>query len=355
MKKISVFLSILMISIFSINIYASNIYISNESEKNMTFYIEESDNIFSKSSDIEYITQEKFEQNKEEMKDILKEYNSRFGVNAKNKNSESYDESFDMEAEMKRLGYTKMTDEQKRNYVNICVEQYAQDNKIDDNGIVYPDIPGIDMYISYHTQYNSNKQLKNLAEVFIIPSNDSADSRLVRNYEPVEMLNGKTLKELISETIEVTVSGLVSSTLTTGQSLPLTALLNAAEPYIPNSNYTNSAILSLTVSSVSNISHIWSIENGRYSFKLATNSASIRESWVFVDNRGNHSYTYNEMELESYGYRSLSIASNLAQGSSTSYNIPDYHYKTKGFLGIYYSKLKVSPYYAGSPMALANK
>lgn len=237
------------------------------------------------------------------------------------------------------------------------IRNYIEENNVSVNGagindgkIYYPNIPGMDMYVTYFT-YNNNGVIEYMADVMVVLNENDAKSSLVRIFDAVEMYDKVKFSDMADKVIKCTASGIISSFLPTSGSIAVEAIMNLAEPFIPQSHYTNNATLTLKVSSISTISHMWRKTNNKFYFRLATNAATVKESWIFVDTTGSHYYSYNEYYIESPNYRNVSIAANHTE--STSFSIPDIKYQTKGFLGIYFTKLTVSPYYAGAPASLA--
>lgn len=318
--------------------------------------------IFPNVDDTEYLTYEEYLQNKEIFTEVITEVNRKVNDSI-HKNNEQYNmnhlDYYNIEESLASLGYYKLTNSQKQLYAALTSGKtvLSEENNVSVNGtgindgkIYYPNIPGMDMYVTYFT-YNNNGVIEYMADVMVVLNENDAKSSLVRIFDAVEMYDKVKFSDMADKVIKCTASGIISSFLPTSGSIAVEAIMNLAEPFIPQSHYTNNATLTLKVSSISTISHMWRKTNNKFYFRLATNAATVKESWIFVDTTGSHYYSYNEYYIESPNYRNVSIAANHTE--STSFSIPDIKYQTKGFLGIYFTKLTVSPYYAGAPASLA--
>lgn len=338
---------ILCISLFMVNISATENTLSDELNSI----------VFQNEDEIEYCSYEDYLKNKEEFNQMIQEINqiANDSIHNTTDHIDAFDEGFQLEEKVKSLGYYKFSDSQKSVYAALV--EASENNGaslmgtgIDDGNIYYPDIPGMDMYVTYFT-YNHNGVTEYMADVMVVLNPEDRKSSLVRIFDAAELFDNITFGDLAEKTIKCTASGIVSSLLPTSGSFAIDLVMSLTEPFIPQSHYTNDATLTLKVSSISTVSHIWKKTGNKFYFRLATNAATIKESWIFVDTTGSHYYAYNEYYVESPNYRSASVAA--SQTTNTSFSIPDIKYQTKGFLGIYFTKLTVSPYYAGLPASLA--
>ena len=291
------------------------------------------------------LTYEEYLENRNKMEKIIYEANSR---------TLSGEEAINIKLDMEALGYHILSEDQKIQYYELVLANPTEKNLtrgtgIDDGNIYYPAINGIDMYVTYYTVPNNSGVVQSIAEV-IITQAGTEESFLVQNYNGVEMFDNVKISDYADKTLKTVASNVISSLLPVGVSFVADTIISGVSPIVPSSNYSNKALLSLTVSSISTISHMWRKTNNKYYFRLATNSALLKESWLLRDTGGNHHYFYNECRIQSPNYRSYSIAANHTD--YTSYKVADIKYQTKGFLGIFFTKLKVSPYHAGHPMSL---
>lgn len=359
-KTFSILFVVILLSSFSISVYSADY------QKNIQFDIlnECFDDMHKDYNDINYQI-EKYEYNKEIINKLVAERN-RLILN------KIYTDNDEIEfiMMMNSCGYKQLTDIQEGKYIMSIIESTGSTKDIisiyntikkssgfsyavDENGIYYPTLPEIDFFVTYTYEYDQNGVLQHLAEVMILPSsNSSGICKLVKNYDSVKMFGNESYFDLANKVIAISGSILASTIPHVGAGIAVSSILALLNPSISEPNASSAQKLSLTVSSVSTISHFWKKENDRYAFKLATNSAVIRESWIYLDTRGVHHYTYNEELCYSYAYRSKSRAANQAPGTSTSFNVEAIRYSTQGFLGIWTTKLTVTPYYAGSPLML---
>lgn len=298
------------------------------------------------NSSIIELTYEEYLANRDEMENLIDEANRRIL---------SGEDGIDIKLDMEALGYYIFSEEQKQQYYSLTMADSTENvltrgTGIDDGNIYYPAVEGIDMYVTYYTVSNNSGVAQSIAEV-IMTHATGENSVLVQNYDAVEMFDNVKISNYVDKTLKTVASNVVSSLLPTGVSFAADTIISGVSPMVPSSNYSNKATLTLMVSSVSTLSHMWRKANdNKYYFRLATNSAMLRESWVLRDNGGNHYYFYNECKMQSPNYRSYTIAAN--QTDYTSYRVADIKYQAKGFLGIFFTKLKVSPYYAGHPLSL---
>lgn len=361
MKKIcSIVFVVILLSSFSLNVCSADF------QKNIQFDIlsESFDDVGEDSNSIKCQI-EKYEHNKNIINALITERNRLILSKIYTDNDEK-----DFLTMMNSCGYKRMNDIQEGKYImsiiessgsiktmNLIYDAITKSNNhsyaVDENGIYYPTLPGIDFFVTYTYEYDQNNVLQHLAEVMILPSsNYNENCKLVKNYDPVKMFSNESYFDLANKVIGISGAILSSTIPHVGAGIAVSFILTLLNPSISEPNASSAQKLSLTVSSVSTISHFWKKENDRYAFKLATNSALIRESWLYLDTRGGHHYTYNEELCYSYAYRSKSRAANQAPGTSTSFNVESIKYSTQGFLGIWTTRLTVKPYYAGSPLML---
>lgn len=310
-------------------------------------YVEDDNTIFS-DDNVTYLSYEEYLVNRAIMDEYINQKHHE-ALSDDNTEVQTFSAPKDeLDQKLNELGYYKLSEEQKNNYLDVSINNDVSltGAGVNEDSIYYPSITGMDMYVTYFT-YNNEE----MAEVQIVLNKTEGNSSLVRIYDAVEIYDNVTFSELAVKSVKTTLTGVVTGGLSLAQGITLDVLMGLAEPFIPTTSYSNEATLTLKVSTVSTISHMWRKTNGRFFFRLATNMVTVKESWVFVDSAGDHYYTYNEFNVESPQYRNVSIAA--THTDSTSFSVPDYKYKSKGLLGIYFNKLTVSPYYAPTPQALA--
>lgn len=250
-----------------------------------------------------------------------------------------------LENEAEELGCVFLTDEQAIQYV------YGETLPVNTTraSISYPEISGIKFAITYYT-YNGNKMAKCIATQ--VPNKTS---KLVKNYDTVEMYKDTTFSDLAEKGIRMTATKLGSyalGALTNGKvTFVVNTLSKLPGTVFPSSSSSSKAKLSLTVSTNSTVVHIWRYMNDNYFFRTASVKAAINETWVLRDVNGNH-YTKTH-SYTSYSSYYDDNAQAVAVSSNQSYGIYQ-QYKTQGLLGIYFQKQEISPFTAALPIHFAS-
>ena len=250
-----------------------------------------------------------------------------------------------LKAEAEELGCIFLTDEQALKYVygDRLPEVTAQ------SSIEYPPISGITFSIVYYT-YKGNNMAKCIAT-----QTPNKVSKLVKNYDAVEMFGETSFSNYVSKKLQMTAYELADyalGNLTDGTiSYLVSALFNLPGDLFPSSSSAPDAKLNLTVSTNSTVVHIWRYMNNDYYFRTSSVKATINETWVFRDVNGVHYTKTNSYTSYSRYYDDSDRA--IAVNSNESYGI--YHqYKAEGLLGLMYQKQEVSPYTAALPIHFAN-
>lgn len=249
-----------------------------------------------------------------------------------------------LENQAKELGCIFLTDEQAAKYVygNTLPEVSPMAS------ISYPDISGIKFAITYYT-YNRNKMAKCIAT-----QDPNKTSKLVKNYETVEMYENTVFSSLAGKGIKMTATNLSSyilGELTNGTvSFIVSTLSQLPGTVFPSNSSSSKAKLSLAVSTNSTVVHIWKYVNDNYYFRTASVKAKINETWTLRDVNGNH-YTKTH-SYTSYSDYYNNNAQAIAVNSYQSYSIYQ-QYKTQNHSGNYIQKLEVIPFTASLPIHFA--
>lgn len=254
---------------------------------------------------------------------------------------QEYDE---LENEAEELGCVFLTDEQAIQYV------YGETLPANSRAsISYPEISGIKFAITYYT-YNGNKMAKCIAT-----QDPGKTSKLVKNYDTVEMYGDTTFSDLADKGIRMTANKLVSYALGQLENGKVSYVVNTLSKLpgtvFPSSSSSSKAKLSLAVSTNSTVVHIWRYMNDNYYFRTASVKAAINETWVLRDTNGKHyTKTHSYTSYSSY-YDDNDQA--IAVSSNQSYGIYQ-KYETQGILGIYFQKQEVSPFTVALPIHFAS-
>lgn len=250
-----------------------------------------------------------------------------------------------LETQAKELGCIFLTDEQAARYVygNTLPEVTPMAS------ISYPNISGIKFAITYY-QYKGNKMAKCIAT-----QDPGKTSKLVKNYNTVEMYENTAFSDLAGKGIRMTATNLASyvlGELTNGKvSFVVSTLSQLPGTVFPSNSSSSKAKLSLAVSANSTVVHIWRYVNDNYYFRTASVKAAINETWTLRDVNGNH-YT-KKHSYTSYSKYYNDNAQAIAVNSYQSYGIYQ-QYKTQNRSGNYIQKLEVIPFTASLPIHFAS-
>lgn len=250
-----------------------------------------------------------------------------------------------LKADAQALGCTFLNEDQAMRYVYggelPTVSTYS--------GVTYPKMNDIDFVVTYY-QYNGNKMAKCVAT-----QKPGTVSKMVKNYDTVEMYKDTTFSDLAKKGIQMTATKLGNyalGALTNGKvSFLVNTLAKLPGTVFPSSSSSSKAKLSLAVSTNSTVVHIWRYMNSDYYFRTASVKAAINETWVLRDTNGKH-YTKTQ-SYTSYSSYYNDNAQAVAVTSNQSYGIYQ-QYKTQGLLGIYFQKQEVSPFTAALPINFAS-
>lgn len=346
MKKLSILLCVIMVfSCFGATMSASAATLSNDEQ------IVAMPDLGIDIKEVSAETAEAIEDLLSQMNDIAVETNTiseiskikTAAVNAKINNLNT--EYSLLEERAKELGCIFLTDEQAIKYV------YGESlpSNTTRASISYPSISGIKFAISYYT-YNGNKMAKCIAT-----QDPGKTSKLVKNYDTVEMYDNTKFSDLAKKGIRMTATRLgnylLGSIVGGKVNFVVSKLAQLPGTVFPSTSSSSKAKLSLTVSTNSTVVHIWRYMNSDYYLRTASVKAKVNETWVLRDVNGKH-YT------KTHSYNSFSNyyddnAQAIAVTSNQSYGIYQ-QYKTQGLLGIYFQKLEVSPFTAALPIHFAS-
>lgn len=351
MKKISLLLC-LLISGFGISMptkaSAEPISIEETTEKNICAMPE----LGIKRKEVSFEAANHIEELLSQMNDVAAQTNElsngRVPFSTSNISSEmqSLENQYELlKEEAEELGCIFLTDEQALKYVygNKLPETAAI------SSIEYPSISGITFAITYYT-YKGNSMAKCIAT-----QTPNTTSKLVKNYDAVEMIGETSFSNYVKKQIQMTAYELANFAL--GEigdgmaSYLVSAILELPGDLFPSSPSAPNAKLSLTVSTNSTVVHIWRYMNDDYYFRTASVKAKINETWTFRDVNGTHYNKTNSYTSYSQYYDDSDRA--IAVNSNESYGI--YHrYKAENLFGIMVQKQEVSPFTAALPIHFAN-
>lgn len=242
------------------------------------------------------------------------------------------------------LGCVFLTDEQALKYVYNGELPEATTRA----SISYPNVSGINFAITYYT-YNGNSMAKCVAT-----QKPNQESKLVKNYDTVEMYKDTKISDLFGKGVQMTATKLVNYALGKLENKKVTFAVNVLSKLpgtvYPSSSSSSKAKLSLAVSTNSTVVHIWRLMNGQYYFRTASVKAAINETWVLRDVNGKH-YTKTHSYTSYSDYYDDSQQA-ITVSSQQSYGIYQ-QYKTQGLFGIYFQKQEVSPFTAALPIHFA--
>ena len=274
---------------------------------------------------------------------------SDISLSAKSNQLQKLDTEYNkLEAEALSLGCIFLTDEQAAKYVYGTTESETASG-VTTQGISYPSISGINFAITYYT-YSGNQMAKCTAT-----HKTGYTSKLVKNYDAVEMYGNTKYSDLAKKGIKMGATKLINYLLGQLDNKVVTFAVNNLSKLpgaaFPSSSSSSQAKLSLQVSSRSTVVHIWRyMNNTDYYLRTATVSARINETWTLRDVNGNHYVKTHSYDSESSYYNNNQQALNVS--SPTSYGIYQ-QYKTQGLFGIYWQKQEVSPFIAALPIHFA--
>ena len=250
-----------------------------------------------------------------------------------------------LKAQAEALGCTFLTNDQAAQYVYGAKMPSLNATR----AINYPGIQGITFSIYYYT-YNGVKMAKCTAT-----QTPGTVSKLVKNYDTVEMFDTMSLSSMADKTISMTGTRFVNyylGSLVGGKvTFTINVIKNLVGDAFPNTSSSSEARLNLAVSTNSTVVHIWRYVNSDYYMRTSSVKAAVEETWTLRDTNGRH-YTKNH-KYTSYSQYYDDSARALELNNSQCYTIFQ-QYKAKGFLGIMWSKLEVSPYTAALPIHFAN-
>ena len=249
-----------------------------------------------------------------------------------------------LESEAENLGCVFLTDEQAIRYVYGDASEEASTNA----SISYPSISGIKFAITYYT-YDGTKMAKCVAT-----QASGTTSKLVKNYDTVEMYGETKISTLVGKGIKMTATRLSSyllGSLSGGVvNYTVDTLSNLSGMVFPSSSSSSKAKLSLAVSTNSTVVHIWKYVNDNYYLRTSTVKAKITETWVLRDTNGDHTTATHSYTSYSSYYNSNAHAVSLSTNQSYGINQT---YKVQNALGLYVQKQSVTPYTAALPASFS--
>lgn len=347
-----ILVTLLIIGIFSVS---SSIPVNAVAmNRNSEIYIDANSSTMLPTSD-EYMDYEEYIELRAKIDNVINEHY--FNVMKMYKSSddcslmtiEKYDSTINQKLE--ELGCKILSRDEKMEYMTMLSDTENGDVALMGSGvnyedIEYPSIWGIDM-IAVPVTYKEEE----FVEIVIYQSQTESGSRLLEHTEATEMYSDTTVWTLLEKVIRVVFEGVATGGLKVWQGLIVNSIASIAEPSVPTTNSSLDLSLDVKPVAISSISHFWRKTNDRFYFRLATNSVAVSESWRFMDGFGNFYYSENDYIIDSPNYRNIDIA--LTQTDSTSFSVSPIKYQSVGILGIYVTRVKLTPYHAATPLALA--